>query len=190
MKQVRDAFEKNHVVLDLDASDMTSAIHGTISHLVKSGVLPESVSQQVESAFLEREREAPTAIGRAVAIPHAYLEEIEEQLVVFVRLACPVNLGAPDGIPTRFLFFLLGPPNSTAQHMDTLANVARLMSDDEFRYEIGEAESRGDLLAALNHFASRISPETEPAKEVSDGLAYTGRLGGGLRQDTARRWEH
>jgi len=190
MKQLKDAFDQGHVVLDLDASDIASAIRETVRHMVVDGILPEQAADQVVSVLLQREQEAPTAIGHAVAIPHAYLDVIAEQVVLFVRLAHPVNMGAPDGIPTRFLFFLVGPPGSAAQHLDTLANVARLMSDDEFRYEAGEARSGDDLLAALDHFTKRTSPEPVAEKKSSEGLTYTGQFCGGLRQDLARRLPH
>ncbi|MFT5523853.1 MAG: hypothetical protein ACI9HK_001802, partial [Pirellulaceae bacterium] len=92
-----------------------------------------------------------------------------------------------DGIPTRFLFFLLGPPDSVSQHLDSLANVARLMSDEEFRYEAGNARSGDDLVAALDHFEARTSHQPADEKH-SNALIYTGQFCGGLRQDFARRW--
>ena len=56
-------------------------------------------------------------------------------MLVFVRLDRAINLGAPDGIPTRFVVLLLGPPDAAAGHIDTLMHTARLMSDEEFRYD-------------------------------------------------------
>ena len=191
MKRIRDSFERRHVLLDLDASDMASVIRATVQHLVSKGILPEAAGEAVTTALLAREVATPTAIGHATGVPHAYTDAIQEQVVMFVRLAHPMNLGAPDGIPTRFLFFMLGSPGSTAEHLDTLANVARLMSDDEFRYEAGVARSSDDLLEALDHFEQRTSIAPKGAAEpLPDGLAYTGKPAGGLRQDLARRLPH
>ncbi len=191
MKRLKEAFERGHVILDLDAKDIESAIGLAIERIAEQGILSSQVTEKVASSLLQRERETPTAIGHAVAIPHAYVEGIEEQIVLFVRLAHPVNLGAPDGIPTRFLLFLMGPPGAAEQHLDTLANIARVMSDDEFRYEAGDARSTGGLLAALEHFESRTTREKppEPAK-VTEGLVYSGGFGRGLRRDIARRLPH
>ena len=129
-------------------------------------------------------------IGHSAAIPHVYLDGIEDQTVLFVRLRHPVNFGALDGIPTQFLFFLLGPPVSAARHLDTLASIARLMSDDEFRFEAGVANSADDLLAAVARSTQRAAPQPAVEAKTSDGLSHTGKLGGGLRQDIARRWQH
>lgn len=187
MKRLRDAIEQDHVLLDLDASSMESAIRETINHMVDQGTLSEQIAEHVVSALLLREEEAPTAIGHAMAIPHAYLDGIEEQTVQFVRLAHPVNLGAPDGIPTQFLFFLMGPPGASAGHIDTLANIARLMSNDEFRYDLGRAEDRTDLLEAVQRFVDHSTFPALPARGGAIGLESSGRLFGGLIDDVRRR---
>ncbi len=187
MKRLKDAFEQGHVLLDIDASDMASAIRETISHMVAQGTLSEQVAEEVVSALLKREQESPTALGHAMAIPHAYLDGIEQQVVQFVRLARPVNMGAPDGIPTQFLFFLLGPLGASAEHIDTLASVARLMSNDEFRYDLGEARSEADLLEAVRWFVDLSVATVSSETTAGFGLNYSGRLFGGLLNDMRSR---
>jgi len=189
MKLLQDALADQHFVLDLNAQSLSAIFDQVVRHMVEKELVASEVAGEVKAALQSREDHSATAIGHAVAIPHVYLEGIEQQIVFFVRLKHPINLGAPDGIPTQFLFFLLGSPNSAAQHLDTLANVARLMSDEEFRYEAGAARSSDDLLAAFSHFLTRTAPEIVEEKSVK-GLEYTGRFAGGLRQDIARRLPH
>ncbi len=187
MKRLIDALDQGHVVLDLDAADITTAIRQTIQRMVTDGFLSEQVEAEVVSALLQREQDAPTAIGNAAAIPHAYLDILTEPLIIFVRLARPVNLDAPDGIPTRYLFMLLGPIGAAGDHLDTLAGVARLMSNDEFRYDLGRARSRGDLLQALQRFNDRSAPPVVRTTDSGIGLEYSGRLFGGIIEDVRRR---
>jgi mannitol/fructose-specific phosphotransferase system IIA component len=142
---------------------------------------------------MTREQLGSTAIGQATAVPHAYADYgLSRPVVVFVRLAHAVNLGAPDGVPTRYFFVLLGPEGSADVHLETLAHIARLMSDDEFRYDAGEARSRQNLLDALARFRIRTMPPSEkgPEKAAAKGLQFTGRLGGGLIGDLRRRLQH
>jgi mannitol/fructose-specific phosphotransferase system IIA component (Ntr-type) len=190
MKILQEAIRNGTFVLDVDASDIASVLQQTLNQVVARGLLPAEHRRAVESALLHRERQASTAIGNAVAVPHAYLDDLTEPLIVFVRLARPINLGAPDGVLTRFVFVLLGPTGAIAEHLDSLTTIARLMSDDEFRYEAGIARTGDDLLAALDHFSSRTTPKPDKTAKPTEGLTYTGRLGGGLRQDVARRWPH
>ncbi len=189
MKLLHDALANHCFALDLKAQELPEIFEQVVEHLVDQKLIASDRAGDVEAALLARENHASTAIGHAVAVPHVYLEGIEQQFVFFVRLKHPINLGAPDGIPTHFLFFLLGSPDSAVEHLDTLSNVARLMSDDEFRYEAGIAHSGDDLLVAFDHFLARTAPEKVEEKPTA-GLEYTGKFAGGLRQDVARRLPH
>ena len=191
MQQLKDAIHNGHFILDLIASDLNTAIEATVNKMVADGFLDETVSKTVCTALLKRERLAPTTIGHGVAVPHVYVEGITTQDVVFVRLNHPLNMGAPDGIPTQFVFFLLGPPGAAAAHLDTLAGIARLMSDDEFRYEMGVAKNVDEIEQALQHFETRVEPEQAPTQsDISEGLTYSGGIFEGIKRDIARRLPH
>ena len=189
--RLKNAIHQGQVILDLLASDIESAIRNTVAKMVERDLLAESIADSVRESLLQREQRAPTAIGHGVAIPHAYVEGIKKQTVVFVRLDHPANMGAPDGIPTRFMIFLMGPPGAAEEHLDTLAGIARLMSDDEFRYEASTAKSITDLEEALQHFETRVEPDSTPQPtELNEGLSYSGGLFRGIKHDIARRLPH
>lgn len=187
MKRLKDALDQGHVILDLNATDITTAIQKTIRRMVEDGFLSRQAEDLVVAALLQREQEAPTAIGHATTIPHAYLDSLTEPFIIFVRLARPVNLNAPDGIPTRYLFVLLGPTGAAGEHLDTLAGIARLMSNDEFRYDLGRAGSHDDLLEALRRFEDHSAMPAARTAASGIGLEYSGRLFGGLIDDVRRR---
>ncbi|MEC7502259.1 MAG: PTS sugar transporter subunit IIA [Planctomycetota bacterium] len=187
MDLLKQALEDEQVILDIRSQDLNSIFHEAIQISVQRQWIPAELAETVEQALLEREQTAPTAIGHSVSIPHAYLEGFREPRVIFARLAHAVNLGAPDGIPTRFIFFMLGPPGDAARHLDTLASIARLMSDDEFRFDAIRAHTYTDLTAALDRYLRRTSQSVEVVSEAIDGLDYTGRFGGGLLADIRRK---
>jgi mannitol/fructose-specific phosphotransferase system IIA component (Ntr-type) len=191
MKQIRAAFSERTLLLDVSATDPADIFHQAMHVVIAQGQLPSEHRQEVEAALLAREQLASTAIGHSVAIPHAYLDVFERPVVVFVRLAHPLNLGAPDGIATRFVFILLGSTADAAAHIDTLMHVARLMSDDQFRFDAGQANSSEEMLVAFDNYVRRTSVPPEARKPaVSPGLQYTGRLFGGLWGDVRRRLPH
>ena len=87
------------------------------------------------------------------------------------------------------MFLLVGPPDKAKEHLDTLASIARLNSDVQFRYEALMAQTADDLIAAIDGFVARTSPLTTQAElRVPEGLDYSGRLFGGLLADIRRRW--
>jgi mannitol/fructose-specific phosphotransferase system IIA component (Ntr-type) len=177
-------------LLDLTASGIDDLIPQIVEHLVDRERVDTHHADAVIAAFLERERIVSTAIGNSVSVPHCYLDVLTEPQIVFVRLRHAVNLVAPDGIPTRFFFFLLGPVGRAAEHLDTLAMIARLMSDNEFRFELGWAKERNDLALALERAVVRSAPaEVAPTVET-DGLVWSGRFCGGVINDIKRRLPH
>ena len=193
MKNIRNVFESGLYILDLKARTLQQVFHQVLTFVAARELIPSDPEQRerIEQALLARESEASTAIGHSIAVPHVYLDVFEQPVVVFVRLQRPINLGAPDGIPTRYFFILLGPEHSAAAHLDTLANIARLMADDEFRYDAGEAKNGQDLITAFRDFQSRLAPPPEhPQEKIPEGLLYTGRIGGGLLADIRRRAPH
>ncbi len=188
MELLQQAISKGSCLLKVRADDFPSLLSKVLDEIVERGLLPADAREPVEAALLAREEQTSSALGREIAVPHVYLDELPEPLIVFVRLTRPINMGAPDGTPTRFIFMLLGPKSATARHLDTLANIARLMSDDAFHYDLRRARNEQGVLTALEAFAVRTAapvPVEEP--EVPDGLRYTGRLFGGIREDLKRR---
>ena len=68
-----------------------------------------------------------------------------------------------DGI--LLLFVLLGPPDNAAEHLDTLTEIARLTTDDDFRYDAARAKNGVEMLAALDSFIARTTaPPPRPPK--------------------------
>ncbi len=189
MQLLRQALEQGSLRLNCEADSVPSIFAAAIDLAIERGQVPPEARDEVIEALASRERQGSTAIGNAVAAPHAYLDCLEGQLIVLLRLAHPVNLGAPDGIPTRFVFVLLGSQDNAAEHLDTLMLIARLMADEEFRYEARIARDPQQLLRALTAFEdrSRIPAPRRPAP-LDDALAYTGQLCGGLVADWRRRW--
>lgn len=188
MKILRNTFSnEDTVLLDLDATSIESVFRQVIQHLVDRKRVAPGAKDEIIAGLLERERSASTAIGHAVAVPHCYLDSMIEQKVVFVRLENPLNLGARDHIATRYLFILLGPKSAAVDHLDTLALIARLMSDDEFRYDLSQAEDAEALLWAMDRAMGRAKTAEPPVGKTPTGLEFSGQFCGGLLEDLRRR---
>ena len=188
MERLRTSISEELAILDVAAEDLFDVFEMAVDRGISHGEIPAESRQTVIDELTSREKLFSTAIGHSVAVPHAYIEGLTDQVVVFVRLKHAINVGAPDGVPTQFVFVLMGPPGKAVEHLDTLTAIARLMSDEEFRYDAREAKGLEDLARALETFTSRTAPTREEAvTETSAGLQYTGRLCGGLIQDMRRR---
>ena len=174
-------------LLDISARSIDELIPQVVDHLVQCGRLDAAERDAVEAEFQQRERIVSTAIGNSLAVPHCYVKTLAEPQIVFVRLKRAINLGAPDGAPTRFFFFLLGPTDRAVEHLDTLAVIARLMSDNEFRFELGWAREVSELQLAFQRAIIRQAPAPAEAAVETGGLTWSGRFAGGVINDIKRR---
>ncbi|MEM9826926.1 MAG: PTS sugar transporter subunit IIA [Planctomycetota bacterium] len=191
MKILFQSIAEGNCILDLEARDMGEIIEKTVDFLVRSGSLEAGRRAAVVDGLMERERTVPTTIGHATAVPHFYDDSIEKPVVAFVRLKDAVNLGAPDGIATRYVFLLLGSNNQTAQHLETLSGIARLMSDNVFHFESIYAKDRQGILNAIERHSKRTVLAAPPKpRKVSAGLATSSVPLAGIASDLKRRLPH
>ncbi len=191
MKLVFQALAEGSCLLNLDARSMEEIVRASVEFLVQTGRLPENQRELVINGVLEREKQVPTVIGHACAVPHYYDDRIAEPAMVFVRLKSAVNLGAPDGVATRYIFLLIGPTHQTTQHLDTLSSIARLMSDNVFHFEATYAKNQQDVLDALERHINRNILATPPKpREISEGLRAEPTMFAGIKADIQRRLPH
>lgn len=182
---------EGNCLLNIDASNMEQIIDAVIDFLVQTGRLPEKQKQMVADGLKEREKTVPTVIGHACAVPHFYNDSISEPAMVFVRLKRASNMGAPDGVPTRYIFLLIGSTAQTANHLDTLSSIARLMSDNVVHFEMMYGDSQQDMLDAIERHVNRNVLAAPPKqREVSEGLKTEPKLFAGLFSDIKRRLPH
>jgi PTS system nitrogen regulatory IIA component len=87
----------------------------------------------VYESLFARERLGSTGLGAGIAVPHGRVKGLKHSVAAFFRLATPIAFEAPDGLPVNQLLFLLAPEDAAQQHLDILAEVAQLFSDDSFR---------------------------------------------------------
>ncbi len=191
MKFLFSSIAEGSCLLNLDARNMEEIVRASVEFLVQTGRLPESQRQIVIDGVLEREKLVPTVIGHACAVPHFYDDSISEPAMVFVRLKHGTNLGAPDGIATRYIFLMVGSTDQTAQHLDLLSSIARLMSDNVFHFEATYAKTQQDVLDAIErHINRNILAAPPKPREVSEGLMSVGGPMAGLKADISRRMPH
>lgn len=81
------------------------------------------------------------------------LDELQQSVLAFVRLAkgCDLNI-TEVSIPVRFMFVMLGPTEGEESYHEIGRSVATLMSDQAFHDVAYRADSREDLLSAINGF--------------------------------------
>ena len=92
-----------------------------------------------------------TGMGGGVAVPHAKTDKVRNLVVVMAQVADGVDFKAIDGKPVYLVFLLLGPPDSTRQHVDLLARIAYLVKAPGVIDVLRGAGSSRDVLDTLRN---------------------------------------
>lgn len=141
--QLSDLITPNRIGCNLDAQSKKRALE-QLSELISQDQDTIS-STQVFDSLLTRERLGGTGVGHGVAIPHGRLRNSQQTLGAFIKLARGVDYDAADKQPVDLLFALLVPEESTEEHLQILAKLAAMFSDEEMRKKLRLAQTAADI---------------------------------------------
>ena len=100
-------------------------------------------------AVLTRERTRSTGTGAGIAIPHGKCDAVR-QLVMAIGIARePIEFESIDGKPVTILILLVSPADKTGPHIQALAQISRLMLDEEFKQKLENAASADEVYKLL-----------------------------------------
>ena len=116
---------------------------------VLAGADPEISAQAVFDRLVARERLGSTGLGEGCAVPHARVPGLGRTLAAFLRLRRGVDFDAPDRGPVDLVFGLLVPDESTDEHLQVLAAIARILSDEAVRSSVRSTEEPGRIREIL-----------------------------------------
>lgn len=96
-------------------------------------------------SLIERERLGSTGIGEGVALPHGRLKGLEKAVGAFAILEHEMDFEAVDHKPVKMIFALLVPEQATQEHLDILAQLAKLFNDKTMRDKLLQAKNTSEL---------------------------------------------
>jgi len=103
-----------------------------------------------------REKQAPTIVGGGVAIPHAFVPDLEHPIVGAMSLKRAVPFSSETDGRVRTIFFLVGNELKPQHHISILARIARLCSTPEFLDAFGGARTNRELYKTVLQWDKRI----------------------------------
>lgn len=142
-----DLMNAELVDLALPAGGTEAVLRRMVERLHGAGIIGNS--EDALNRLVEREKVISTGIGGGIAIPHARTPEVDRTVVVLGRSLQGVDFDAIDGKPVEVVFLILGPPESSAEHVKVLARIARLVKQPEFHAAVLQAETAEEALQAV-----------------------------------------
>ena len=112
----------------------------------------------VTDSLFARERLGSTGLGHGVAIPHGRIKGLKAPMAAVVQLAQPIVFDAPDQVPVKLMIFLLVPEVATQKHLETLSEIAEMLSDPDLRLKMAESPAAQDLHQLIAQWQSAQVP--------------------------------
>lgn len=116
----------------------------TIARII-SDDQPSLDYEEVFTHLIAREKLGSTGLGQGIAIPHCRLDSCPRPIGTLVTLEQGIDFDAPDEQPVDLLFALLVPGEANQQHLDILAEVARLFHQADFCRQLRGARDAQSL---------------------------------------------
>jgi Kef-type K+ transport system membrane component KefB len=105
--------------------------------------------ETLTAAVRAREDLMGTGVGNGVAIPHARFATLTKPVLTFGRSVAGVEWDTPDGLPAHFIFLLLTPVVDEGLQLQSLAALARGMSNENARMQLTQANTSQEVWQAL-----------------------------------------
>jgi PTS system nitrogen regulatory IIA component len=105
----------------------------------------------------KRERQSPTSVGGGVAIPHAFIPELDKPVIGVLLLKRAIQYGLTKEDRVKTVFFLVGKEGAPEHHLPLLARIARLCSTPEFLDVLGKSKTGRDVYKTVALWDKRIS---------------------------------
>lgn len=149
-----DILDPTRVTASLSVNSKKRALE-ELSQMLGSS--PGVDAQEAFTSLINREKLGSTGLGQGVAIPHGRLRQLDTTVAAFARLEAPVDYDANDGQPTDLLFAMLVPQEATDDHLQLLAKIAELFSDDGFVDAVRKANGAADIFELLTSYQAAES---------------------------------
>lgn len=136
------------VVLGIEAPSIQQAVRAALAR-VPGADLPQQ-SDGLARAVCDRERLAPTYLGRNVAMPHARLSGLEKPVMIFARSEKGVPVDGNVKEKAHLFFILLTPAGQPRVHQKMQARIAAILENSDYVVErLREAGTAAEIMEAI-----------------------------------------
>lgn len=102
--------------------------------------------EDILNAVFQREAQMSTGMKNGIAIPHGKVDSVTRLHAAVAVSAEPVDFECLDGLPAQIFVMTISPASRTGPHLQFLAEVSALLSDDGFRRRVLATKDEDELL--------------------------------------------
>ena len=137
------------IILQLDKTEHEEVVLEMIEHLSEIGKIASKDCYRYSQAVMERESQTGTGLGAGIAIPHARVPGLKEEVAVYGRSGEGVDFESPDQGLAHHVCLLLVPEDGASNHLKILRELAKVFSQADLREKISSAQSANEISELL-----------------------------------------
>lgn len=107
---------------------------------------------EILDRVLKREAMMSTGIGNGIAIPHGKARAVDRLVAACGVSRTGVEFDSVDSEPATLFILLVSPEDVGGPHVKVLANISRLLKEENVRESLKHAESSDAFLSLLREF--------------------------------------
>ena len=121
---------KELIFPDISIEGRNKAIEYLASKTATTKLSAKMLSKITASA-LRREEDFGTGLGMEIAVPHVRMGGIKHPILAVARAVHGIDWNSPDGLPVKYIFFLVTPEGVNDIHVQILSSIAKVMLKKE-----------------------------------------------------------
>ena len=145
--QISDILSPSCILSNIDCHSKKDALDTLAKTIANSD---SGITQtEIFDCLIARERLGSTGLGKGIAIPHGRLKQSKKTLAAFIQLDSAIDYDAVDKQPVDLLFALIVPEESTEEHLQTLAKLAEMFSDESVINKLRRSRTPEEIYSIL-----------------------------------------
>lgn len=156
ISKLADYLVEDRILVTEEVAGKKDIIRGLLSILCGADKEVCDNQEEIYTAIWDREQEKSTGVGKEVAIPHGRSACLSNIYIAFAKVKKGLDWYSPDNKPVKFVFLVIGPKKAKVEeYLNILAQVSKLISRQETRQELQEADSKEQITEVIKGLRER-----------------------------------
>lgn len=151
---LKELLNEQLIKLNLESQTKIEALSEMVDLLASSGDIKDK--DLFLDSVVDREAMGSTGIGNGVAIPHGRVDVAQNLVIAFGRSKQGVEFDSLDKEPVYLFFMLAAPKQDVGAYLKALAELSRLLKEEEFRIALHDAESNKQVIEIISRYEKKI----------------------------------
>jgi PTS system nitrogen regulatory IIA component len=141
---LKKVLSKDSIIMDLKGQSKDEILAELTDHLICDGKVTDR--EGTLAALQKRESQMSTGMTNGIAIPHAKTDLVKEMVAMIALKKDGIDFAAMDNLPSTLFVLTISPATAAGPHMQFLAEISRLLSQETLREQILACTTKQEVL--------------------------------------------